>query len=175
MVCRYISAKSLASMPEPERAITSFSGSWFRTRKNFLPYALARTANASIRLSCWPAATLAQFEPYAIFQFISSTRGCAGSEVIAISSLVGKISLPLWYVWKMVAVRPLSFSQVFSSTSRGLSVKPPAAAPHSAPHDGTSSAPVLQAPDGAGAVAGGVAGAVVAGAVVAGSVVGAVV
>src|SRR5689334_17630368 len=50
IVWRYIAAKSLASMPEPARATTSFSGSWLRTRKNFFPYALARAANASIRL-----------------------------------------------------------------------------------------------------------------------------
>ncbi|MFC6607987.1 hypothetical protein ACFQFC_13155 [Amorphoplanes digitatis] len=40
-------------------------------------------------------------------------------------------------MWKIEAVRPESFSQFFSSTSRGLVVKPPAAAPHNTPQEGT--------------------------------------
>src|SRR4051794_21529539 len=91
-----------------------------------------------------------------------STRGCAGSSVIAISAAVGNFSSPRWYAWKIVAVRPVSVSQSLSAVSRGASVKPPAAAPQSTPQDGTSSAPVVQ-----------FAGAVVAGAVVGLTVTGA--
>ena len=59
--------------------MTSFSGSWFSTRKNFFREGdLIRAANASMRASCSPLATLAQVEPYAIFQFSSSTRGWRG-------------------------------------------------------------------------------------------------
>ena len=32
---RYMAAKSLAVIPEPAVAMTSFSGSWCRARKNF--------------------------------------------------------------------------------------------------------------------------------------------
>nr|BFE68870.1 hypothetical protein GCM10020092_021710 [Actinoplanes digitatis] len=39
-------------------------------------------------------------------------------------------------------MRPDSFSQAFSSASRGLVVKPPAAAPHNTPHEGTRFASV---------------------------------
>src|SRR4051794_7544210 len=46
----------------------------------------------------------------------------------------------------MLAVRPESFSKSFSAWSRGASVKPPAAAPHNTPHDGTSSLSVTQPP-----------------------------
>src|SRR4051794_13153925 len=137
--------KSLAVMPERAAGRTSSSGSWLSTRKNFWWYvALTRSANASKRLSSLPAATLAQVEPYSTRQFSSSTRGCALSWVIAISDAVGNFSSPLWYVWKIVEVRPLTFSQVFSSSSRGLAVKPPAAAPQSTPQFGTSFASVTQ-------------------------------
>src|SRR6187551_2563060 len=147
-VWRYMAAKSFAVQPEPAAGMTSFSGSWLSTRKNLAGnVALTRAANASIRASCSPAATLAHEEPYATFQLSSSTRGWAGSRVIAISALVGNSSLPLWYAWKMVAVRPLSFSQSLTATSPGVSVKPPAAAPHSTPQEGTSSAPVVQVVD----------------------------
>src|SRR4029453_12249139 len=162
MVCRYIAAKSFASQPEPALAMTSFSGSWLRTRKNFSLYvAFTRAANASMRLSCSPLAPLAQVEPYAIFQFSSSTRGLAASRVIAISALVGNGSSPLLYVGKIVAVRPLSFSQSMSAWSRGALVKPPAAPPHSTPQDGTSRASVTQSFDGGVVTTGGAGGVVV--------------
>src|SRR5690349_15967260 len=99
---------------------------------------------------------------------------------MAISALVGNCSSPLWYWWKIVAVRPVSVSQVLRAWSRGVSVKPPAAAPHSTPQEGTSSAPVTHSAGGAvvgGAVVGGtvVGGVVVGGVVVGGTVVGGVV
>src|SRR3954453_18698224 len=132
-----------------------------------------------MRASFSPAATLAHVVPYATFQFSSRTRGFCRSRVMAISALVGKTSSPLWYWWKIVAVRPVVCSHAFSATSRGASVKPPAAAPQSTPQDGTSSAPVTH-PAGAvvtGTVVSGtvVGGTVVGGTVVGGTVVGAVV
>jgi hypothetical protein len=48
-------------------------------------------------------------------------------------------------VWKIDAVRPDSASQFFSAWSRGVSENPPAAAPQSTPHDGTSFASVTHA------------------------------
>jgi hypothetical protein len=53
----------------------------------------------------------------------------------------------------MLAVRPLRFSQSLRAWSRGTSVKPPAAAPHNTPQEGTSSASVTQPAAGAGAAA----------------------
>src|SRR4051812_16375261 len=141
--CRYMAAKSVAVMPEPAVATTSFSGSWLRARKNIRPYASARVAKASMRASWAPAATSAHVVPYATFQFSSSTRGWAASAVMAISAAVGNFSSPLWYWWKIVAVRPVTFSQSRRAWWRGVSVKPPAAAPHSTPQVGTSRAPVV--------------------------------
>src|SRR4051794_5950388 len=67
-----------------------------------------------------------------------SVRGRAGSLVMAISDVVGNRSSPLWYVWKIAAVRPDLASNVLSAVSRGAEEKPPAAAPQSTPQDGTS-------------------------------------
>src|SRR5690349_19712873 len=72
---------------------------------------------------------------------------------MAISALVGNCSSPLWYWWKIAAVRPVLASNVFSASSRGVSEKPPAAAPQRTPQDGTSFASTAQSP-GAGVTTG---------------------
>src|SRR5437588_12960716 len=118
-----------------------------------------------MRASCLPAATAAQVVPAATFQLVSSRRGLVASLAMAISDAVGKSSSPTWYVWKIAAVRPDFASQSFSAWSRGVEVKPPAAAPHRMLQVGTSLSVTVQVG------AAGVAGAVEVAGVVAAAVV----
>src|SRR5437763_9754673 len=126
-------------MPEPAVEFTSFSGSWWITRKNrSVKFALRYAASASMRASCLPAATAAHVVPAATFQFSISRRGLPVSCAIAISAAVGNSSLPTWYWWKIEDVRPVVCSQVRSAWSRGVLLNAPAAAPHRTPQLGTS-------------------------------------